>query len=374
MSRPWMKYYPRDWRADPRLRMCSLAARGLWADLLGYMHEAEPYGYLLIDGKSPTLTDIAALVGRPLPEVKKAFAELEQNGVHSVAENQTIYSRRMVRDGERSEFGRSEVASRWRSSDGLSRSQRLAEARKKGTHTKEEFQAMVEIFDGRCVRCGTEGDILRDHIVPLYQGGSDALENLQPLCSTCNRSKGPDNTDHRDRSLPEWRERLHERLGRTSETSQKTSTQKPEARGKNSEANASSVCVSSSATSFSELRETQVERSSGRRKQKTPLPQDFETVADRGIARKLGWPEIRIDQQIQAFCDSARAHSRVYADWQAAWKNWCRSPYQQQNGKTNGLHGKHAGSILDAIDDLPDFEGGSDQTTGENPLLGLPPR
>ena len=38
-ARPWMKWYPADWRSDPGLRMCSFAARGLWADLLALMHE-----------------------------------------------------------------------------------------------------------------------------------------------------------------------------------------------------------------------------------------------------------------------------------------------------------------------------------------------
>lgn len=76
----------------------------MWADLLGYMHEAEPYGYLLIDGKTPNVNNIAALIGRPLPEVRKAMAELGEHGVYSLSDspslsdNQIIYSRRMVRD------------------------------------------------------------------------------------------------------------------------------------------------------------------------------------------------------------------------------------------------------------------------------------
>jgi len=27
---PWVTFYPTDWRADPGLRHCSLAARGRW--------------------------------------------------------------------------------------------------------------------------------------------------------------------------------------------------------------------------------------------------------------------------------------------------------------------------------------------------------
>lgn len=89
------------------------------------------------------------------------------------------------------------------------------------------------------------------------------------------------------------------------------------------EANASSFLEESLG-----LEEPQKEQATGRkRKNKTLLPENFEP--DRDFARKLGWSEKRIDEQIQAFCDSARAHNRQYADWQAAWRNWCTSPFQK---------------------------------------------
>jgi len=98
MNRPWMKFYPADWRSEPRLRMCSLSARGLWIEMMSYMHEGEPYGHLLIDGKPPDVSEISALVGRPIKEVTKALDELRGRGVFSTSEAGTIYSRRMVRD------------------------------------------------------------------------------------------------------------------------------------------------------------------------------------------------------------------------------------------------------------------------------------
>lgn len=97
-KRPWMKFFPADWRADPRLRMCSLAARGLWIDLIAYMHEGVPYGHLTIDGRAPDLSGIAALVARPPAEVKKALRELEEKHVTARTDEGVIYSRRMVRD------------------------------------------------------------------------------------------------------------------------------------------------------------------------------------------------------------------------------------------------------------------------------------
>jgi 5-methylcytosine-specific restriction endonuclease McrA len=82
------------------------------------------------------------------------------------------------------------------------RAERLAVARELGTHTKEEWQALLIFCEYRCVKCGSHESIEKDHITPLYLGGSDSIENLQPLCQYCNVSKGPDCTDHRN---PSWR-------------------------------------------------------------------------------------------------------------------------------------------------------------------------
>ena len=44
--------------------------------------------------------------------------------------------------------------------------------------------------DGCCQMCGTEERLSVDHIVPRTLGGSDSLDNLQVLCSSCNSAKG----------------------------------------------------------------------------------------------------------------------------------------------------------------------------------------
>lgn len=113
MKQPWMKFHPTDWRGEPRLRMCSLAARGLWIDLMSYMHEGSPYGHLTIEGVSPDLHAVVSLVGRPIGEVRKAMAELEQRQVFSRTDGGVIFSRRMVRDKEKSEQGRESIERRW---------------------------------------------------------------------------------------------------------------------------------------------------------------------------------------------------------------------------------------------------------------------
>jgi DNA-binding transcriptional regulator YhcF (GntR family) len=117
-ERPWMKFYPQDWRADERLRNCSLAARGLWLELIALMHRSERYGYLLINGKAPSDRALAIQAGAAIDEVKEALAELEAEGVFSRDLDGLIFSRRMVRDEEKhrkaSNFGKRGVRAKAR--------------------------------------------------------------------------------------------------------------------------------------------------------------------------------------------------------------------------------------------------------------------
>lgn len=104
-ARPWDKFYYSDWRADPALGMCSLAARGLWLEMLALMHEADPRGYLLINGNPPDETQLAALARCPSDHVPVLLAELEKAGVFNRRRDSVIYSRRQVRDEKRRKDG-----------------------------------------------------------------------------------------------------------------------------------------------------------------------------------------------------------------------------------------------------------------------------
>ena len=96
MKTPWLKFYPSDWRADPALRACSIAARGLWIEMLCVMHEAE--GYLSVNGNPLGAKLLASLVGVSHRECEKLLCELTEFAVFSVTEEGVIYSRRIVRD------------------------------------------------------------------------------------------------------------------------------------------------------------------------------------------------------------------------------------------------------------------------------------
>ncbi len=98
MKRPSFQFYPADWRKDPLLSTCSLAARGLWIELMCVAHESAEYGHLSINDKPMTLQQLARTVGETPAAVGKLIEELEQSGVFSRNEQGSIFSRRMVKD------------------------------------------------------------------------------------------------------------------------------------------------------------------------------------------------------------------------------------------------------------------------------------
>lgn len=97
-KRPAFQFYPADWRKDAALQSCSLAAQGLWINLMCIAHECEPYGHLTVNGKPMTPAQIGRLTGLAAKEVEKLLKELEDAGVFARTEEGAIFSRRMVRD------------------------------------------------------------------------------------------------------------------------------------------------------------------------------------------------------------------------------------------------------------------------------------
>jgi hypothetical protein len=99
MKRPSFQFYPSDWLRDTALRSCSTGARGLWMDMICFMHEGSPYGYLKVSDKVILPANLARMVGESLDVVQDWLSELKEAGVYDT-DNGAIYSRRMIRDEE----------------------------------------------------------------------------------------------------------------------------------------------------------------------------------------------------------------------------------------------------------------------------------
>jgi 5-methylcytosine-specific restriction endonuclease McrA len=66
-----------------------------------------------------------------------------------------------------------------------------------GTFTGEEWLSVCERYDYRCVLCGCLRPLTPDHVVPLMSGGSNFIQNIQPLCHPCNIIKRGTTMDYR---------------------------------------------------------------------------------------------------------------------------------------------------------------------------------
>ncbi len=98
ISYPWSKFYWSDWENDPALRVCSLAAQGLWMRLLCIAARSTPTGFIVVAGRPCSSTDLSLLTGVAEREVERLLDELSQNGVFSRDVKGRIFCRRMVRD------------------------------------------------------------------------------------------------------------------------------------------------------------------------------------------------------------------------------------------------------------------------------------
>ena len=61
-----------------------------------------------------------------------------------------------------------------------------------GAYTVDEWNAIKQQYKYTCPCCGKKEPEIKltiDHIIPIFHGGTNNKENLQPLCKSCNSSK-----------------------------------------------------------------------------------------------------------------------------------------------------------------------------------------
>lgn len=96
---PAFQFYPGDWRKDLAVQSLDYESRGVWHELLCFMHESEERGRLVFPDGSPMDDEaIAQMVGIPEAKWKQIRSKLVSRKVAGEDEDGTLYNRRMCRE------------------------------------------------------------------------------------------------------------------------------------------------------------------------------------------------------------------------------------------------------------------------------------
>jgi hypothetical protein len=84
---------------------------------------------------------------------------------------------------------------------------RLAKKRGNGgSFTAAEWTALCKQYNNYCLACGRKDvKLTADHVLPLSLGGTSNIDNIQPLCQSCNSSKNNRHIDYRTKpNISRW--------------------------------------------------------------------------------------------------------------------------------------------------------------------------
>jgi 5-methylcytosine-specific restriction endonuclease McrA len=66
------------------------------------------------------------------------------------------------------------------------------------TTTWTEWVDLVDKYNHKCLCCGRDDvPMSLDHVIPRSLGGADTIDNVQPLCKSCNSKKSNKTIDYR---------------------------------------------------------------------------------------------------------------------------------------------------------------------------------
>jgi hypothetical protein len=95
---PSYQMYPKDWNEDAALKMCSLAAQGLWIRLINTSYDMPVKGVFRFNKEPLKAQEILIMLPGNMRSKKNAFSELIKWGVIKQMDDNSFYCKRLYKD------------------------------------------------------------------------------------------------------------------------------------------------------------------------------------------------------------------------------------------------------------------------------------
>jgi 5-methylcytosine-specific restriction endonuclease McrA len=79
----------------------------------------------------------------------------------------------------------------------LLQKRRAAKTAAGGAYTYIQWVELCKRYHNKCLSCNKKKRLTPDHVIPISKGGTSNISNIQPLCGSCNSSKGTKIVDYR---------------------------------------------------------------------------------------------------------------------------------------------------------------------------------
>ena len=104
-NQPYIKFFPKDWLSDDKLKECCAESHGVYINLMCIMHQSQEYGVILLKQKhkqnSKQIQNFAKQLAKQLPfdvaEIERGITELVEEGVLQI-EDDRLSQKRMIKD------------------------------------------------------------------------------------------------------------------------------------------------------------------------------------------------------------------------------------------------------------------------------------